>query len=251
MKRYSFLLIPLFILSLLFLSCQGIAPAPTPTPPSEGEEEPSGEPTGRVVLMELFNVEGCPACKAINPVAEDLTSEYSTDEVILVELKGWLEGATPETEERFSWYVPEDRHTPFIAFNGLSDTFSEGVSGGGGGGGGAPINHAPVIISEPITIAMVEELYTYAIKANDPDGDTLTYVLTENPESMSIESETGIISWIPTSEQVEEHDVSVEVSDGNKKAIQDFIITVYNETNFLITETYAYAYAITNQVTNS
>lgn len=140
MKKNTLYIIFVLIFSLLFLSCQGITPdiTPTPTPtPSEGEGEV--ESTGRVVMVELFNVEGCPACKAINPVMEDLIkNEYSTDEVILVELKGWLDGATPETQERFGWYVEGTKHTPFIAFNGLSDTFSEGVSGGGGGGGGTP-----------------------------------------------------------------------------------------------------------------
>jgi hypothetical protein len=40
--------------------------------------------------------------------------------------------------ERFDWYVPGTKHTPFIAFNGLSETFSEGIVGGGGGGGYTP-----------------------------------------------------------------------------------------------------------------
>lgn len=139
-------LIPILLFSLLFLSCQGITPGPTPAPPPGGGEAPTPETkTDRVVLVELFNVEGCPACKVINPIVEDLITEYSTDEVILVELKGWLKGATPETEERFKWYVPQDKHTPFIAFNGLSDSFSEGVSGGGGGGGsGGTVTHSSI-----------------------------------------------------------------------------------------------------------
>ena len=141
----------------------------------------------------------------------------------------------------------ETKHTPFIAFNGLSDTFSEGVSGGGGGGG-APVNHAPVITSEPITIAFVDEEYIYDVEATDLDGDTLTYLLVTNPQGMSIESVTGLITWTPISDQLGEHNVSVEVSDGSKKASQDFIITVYDETNFLVPK--LYAIAVTNQVTN-
>jgi hypothetical protein len=178
MKRYSFLLIPLFILSLLFISCQGIAPTPTPTPPSEGEgEEPSGEPTGRVVLMELFNVEGCPASRVLNPLVEEVVEEYSTDEVILVQLKGWLKGATDETMERFSWYVPENKHVPFIAFNGLSDTFSEGVSGGGGGGGGGG--------GTPSTPTPDPEEIIY-VKDTNPDSDILYVAGEEDGDKLMV-----------------------------------------------------------------
>lgn len=225
MKRYLFFLIPLFFLSLLFLSCQGITP---PAPPSEGESEeelPPGTETGRVVLVELFNVEGCPACKAINPIVEDLFDEYSTDEVILVELKGWLEGATPETEERFSWYVPEDKHTPFIAFNGLADTFSEGVSGGGGGGS-TPANRPPSINSEAITTATIGEEYTYQVEATDPDKDTLQYCLNISPTGMSIDENTGLISWTPTETHVGENPVEVVVSDLELSDTQPYIINI-------------------------
>jgi hypothetical protein len=65
---------------------------------------------------------------------EDLAQQYGTKQVILLEEAGWGKYSTPETMERFDWYVPGDKHTPFIAFNGLSETFSEGIVGGGGGG---------------------------------------------------------------------------------------------------------------------
>ncbi|MDD4289006.1 MAG: carboxypeptidase regulatory-like domain-containing protein, partial [Atribacterota bacterium] len=146
------------------------------TPPSEGEEEESsGESTGRVVLMELFNVEGCAASKALNPLVEEVAEEYSTDEVILVELKGWLKGSTPETEERFDWYIPEDKHTPFIAFNGLSDTFSEGISGGGGGGGGGSPG-TTVKIPETTKVAN-EETEDQLIDVS-PDHSSVTFAQT-------------------------------------------------------------------------
>lgn len=241
MKRYSLLLIPLFILSLLFVSCQGIGPAPTPSPSSEGEgEETPEENTGRVVLVELFNAEGCPSCRLLNPIVEEVAEEYSTDEVILVELKGWLFGATDETIERFSMYVPEDKRTPYIAFNGLCDTFSGKVSGGGGGGGGGPVNHAPIVTSEPVTTATVDEEYVYDVEATDADDDTLTYSLATGPVAMFIEPTTGLITWTPTWYQTGEYDISVEVSDGRKKSTQNFIITVSDR---------LYAIAITNQIT--
>jgi len=125
-----FLLLIIIILSLpLFNGCAPTTPS-VPTP-SEGEGEPTGD---RVVLVELFNTEGCKASAVINPIMEKLAEEYGTNQVILVEEAGWGKYTTSEVQERFDWYVPGTKHTPFIAFNGLSDTFSEGVAGGGGGG---------------------------------------------------------------------------------------------------------------------
>jgi len=131
-----FLLLFIIILSLsLFTGC-----APTNSPgftPSEGEgeEEPTGD---RVVLMELFNADGCSASALINPIAEELAQTYGTDQVILIEGAAWGKYTTSEVQARFDWYVPGTKHTPFIAFNGLSNTFSEGIVGGGGGGYTAP-----------------------------------------------------------------------------------------------------------------
>jgi len=236
-----FLLIFIIILSIsLFISCAPITP-PVPTP-SEGEGE--GEPTGdRVVLVELFNTEGCAASKVINPIMEELAQEYGTGQVILVEEAGWGKYSTPETMERFSWYVSGTKHTPFIAFNGLSETFSEGVVGGGGGGGTPPppVNHAPVITSTPITTATVGVLYTYDVEATDPDGDTLTYSLTTGPKGMIIETATGLVTWTPDSNQTGKHNISVEISNESKKTTQNFTITVSER---------LYATAITNQVTD-
>lgn len=198
MKKNTLYIIFVLIFSLLFLSCQGITPDITPTPiptPSEGEGEV--ESTGRVVMVELFNIEGCPACKAINPVIEDLIkNEYSTDEVILVELKGWLDGATPETQERFGWYVEGTKHTPFIAFNGLSDTFSEGVSGGGGGGGGGgTVTHPSIKEFYGIAYTGYSPLISYGIseikggvlpKMSNITGKNITNLLSRGSEYNAI-----------------------------------------------------------------
>ncbi|PKP59528.1 hypothetical protein CVT91_06555 [Candidatus Atribacteria bacterium HGW-Atribacteria-1] len=89
-----------------------------------------------------------------------------------------------------------------------------------------PVNHAPTIKSTPITIAIVGEEYIYNVNAKDSDGDILTYSLAVNPTGMTINSSTGLINWIPTSAQIGDNAVTVEVSDGKLSAIQDFIITV-------------------------
>ena len=91
--------------------------------------------------------------------------------------------------------------------------------------GTPPINHAPTITSTPINTATVSLLYTYNVDATDPDGDTLTYALTVSPPGMSINPSTGVISWTPTSAQIGDYNVTVEVTDGEFQDIQSFIVT--------------------------
>ena len=85
-------------------------------------------------------------------------------------------------------------------------------------------NSSPVIESDPVTTAKEGAIYTYDVEATDPNGDTLTYSLTVSPTGMTINSNTGVIIWTPTT--VESFDVTVEVSDGSKSATQSFEITV-------------------------
>ena len=93
------------------------------------------------------------------------------------------------------------------------------------------LNTTPVIISEPIITATEDALYSYQIEVRDPEGDTLTYYLTIKPEGMSIDSESGLISWAPTNNQVGIHQVIVEISDGKQSVTQSFEIEVSNVNN--------------------
>ena len=58
-------------------------------------------------------------------------------------------------------------------------------------------NRPPVITSSAPTNATASKAYTYAVKASDPDGDTLTYSLPTKPAGASINASTGAISWTP------------------------------------------------------
>ncbi|AFY56856.1 RHS repeat-associated core domain protein [Rivularia sp. PCC 7116] len=60
------------------------------------------------------------------------------------------------------------------------------------------INQDPIITSTPIIEAVVGQPYEYLVRANDPDGDTLTYNLNEAPQGMVINPQTGQISYTPT-----------------------------------------------------
>ncbi|MGA1841276.1 MAG: PKD domain-containing protein [bacterium] len=90
-------------------------------------------------------------------------------------------------------------------------------------------NVSPTITSIPITNAIEDSLYSYDVEAADPDGDTLSYSLTNAPSDMTIDSSSGLIQWTPLQAHVGENNVTVQVQDGRGGIdTQSFTITVQN-----------------------
>jgi hypothetical protein len=87
-------------------------------------------------------------------------------------------------------------------------------------------NEPPVIESSPKVTAIAGVLYTYQIDVNDDSSERLVYSLILAPEGMTIDGSLGLVMWTPAESQVGEHDVSIRVSDGWYKTLQDFSIEV-------------------------
>lgn len=87
-------------------------------------------------------------------------------------------------------------------------------------------NRAPSIDSSPPTSATEGESYSYAIEASDPDGDDLTFNMTDAPNWASISGNT--ISGTPGYEAAGDHDFTVTVSDGSASDSQSFTVMVSN-----------------------
>ena len=94
----------------------------------------------------------------------------------------------------------------------------------------SPSNHAPVITSSPITSITEGKDYDYDVSATDSDGDTLTYSLTQKPNWLSINSNTGLITGTaPLVNSSTNYNIIVKVSDGNGGIdTQSYIVKVKN-----------------------
>jgi large repetitive protein len=134
---------------------------------------------------------------------------------------------TINTDNRLTYKPAKD-------FNG-DDSFTYTISDGNGGTAigrvnikVTPVNDAPQITSKPITAGRVWGAYSYPVKAEDPDkGDILTYSLTSAPEGMTIDTASGLIKFMPTSEQSGNFNVTVKVTDSaNVSATQSFTLAV-------------------------
>ncbi len=91
------------------------------------------------------------------------------------------------------------------------------VDSGGGGGSGA--NQAPTITGSPQTEVMVGSAYSFEPSADDADGDTLTFSVTNLPSWATFNASTGAISGTPKAGDVATYDnIQISVSDGTASA---------------------------------
>ncbi len=85
-------------------------------------------------------------------------------------------------------------------------------------------NKAPTIISSPSASGAVDELYSYDLDAADEDNDILRFSLKTNASGMSINSNTGLITFTPSSVGVFE--VNASVTDLIETANQSYVLAV-------------------------
>jgi len=92
-------------------------------------------------------------------------------------------------------------------------------------------NVAPAITSTPVITAGADVTYNYDVDAIDANaGNVLSFALTTAPAGMSIDSVTGLISWLPTTAEVGDHNVTVVVSDDASPSLSDSQSFVLNVT---------------------
>jgi len=93
----------------------------------------------------------------------------------------------------------------------------------------ANTNRAPLITSTPVTSTNEGSVYAYQVLAADSDGDILSFAVLAAPAGMSINTQTGLLSWTPTYSAAGNYSVQVQVTDtfGATDA-QSFTLTVNN-----------------------
>jgi hypothetical protein len=77
------------------------------------------------------------------------------------------------------------------------------------------IQNLPPIIQDHAEFQFDGKLYTYQVKASDPDGDPLTYAIESPAEGMTIDKSGGLLTWNVPAEFKGKKSVTVVVTDGN------------------------------------
>ncbi len=77
------------------------------------------------------------------------------------------------------------------------------------------ILNTPPVIVEHKEFSFNGSVYTYQVKASDPDGDALTYSLESPPAGMTIDASTGLLRWLVPKEFTGRQNVSIIADDGH------------------------------------
>ncbi len=84
---------------------------------------------------------------------------------------------------------------------------------------------------------MVNRTDHYDVEANDADGDALTFSLTNTPDGMTIDADSGVIAWTASPTQIGTFTPSVAAADdkGGMSAPQPIPLTVTADTLSMMT----------------
>jgi hypothetical protein len=77
-----------------------------------------------------------------------------------------------------------------------------------------PVNIPVRFTSTPITIAWVGKEYAYNLTSVDEDGDIPIYSIVSAPPGITLDPSTGKLRWTPTTSDMGNHTITVQVSDG-------------------------------------
>lgn len=87
-------------------------------------------------------------------------------------------------------------------------------------------NSPPSFISAP-PLQFNDRIYSYEARAEDPDGDRLTYSLESAPVGMTIDNATGDIRWLIEAGAAGEHHIRIVVQDEEgMNAFQEFMLSL-------------------------
>lgn len=94
--------------------------------------------------------------------------------------------------------------------------------------GGQSGNSSPLISGNPPPAVLVGEMYDFVPSASDPDGDSLTFTITNKPNWANFDSTTGRLSGQTALGNVGTiADIVISVSDGKaSRSLRAFSVTV-------------------------
>jgi hypothetical protein len=87
-------------------------------------------------------------------------------------------------------------------------------------------NRPPVIVSSPSN-KTDGNIYTYRVKANDPDNDPIIFTLKTAPKGMEIDKESGLIRWEIRKGDQGTQPIEIEASDSmGAKSFQKYTLSI-------------------------
>ena len=88
------------------------------------------------------------------------------------------------------------------------------------------VNDPPTVLSVPVTEARPGIAYSYTVRAEDVDGDSLTYTAVVLPGWLSFDPATHTLSATPGEDDAGDQHVTIRISDGSLHVDHTFVISV-------------------------
>ncbi len=93
-------------------------------------------------------------------------------------------------------------------------------------------NSAPEITSTPVSEAIIGTQYQYQITATDANGDAISFSLVSAPTGMTIDSFSGLVSWLPQATDEGIYEIEIQAADSNgATVIQSYSLAVNQAPN--------------------
>jgi hypothetical protein len=87
-------------------------------------------------------------------------------------------------------------------------------------------NRSPTFLTESLTQAKEDMPWQQLLESEDPDGDVLKFRLIQSPKGLLLNDDR--LEWLPGFEQSGQHQVAIEVSDGDLSARKTLKVEVEN-----------------------
>jgi hypothetical protein len=101
-----------------------------------------------------------------------------------------------------------------------------GANGSGTADDPPPANRAPTLSVASSFEVLVGRVLTITRRASDPDGDALTFSVSNRPAWLSFSARTGVLTGTPGTGDVGVYDPVITVSDGKAQATDQARVTV-------------------------
>ena len=113
-----------------------------------------------------------------------------------------------------------------IALFGLGFVFSSGANGLAVRGSDTL---KPQFVSEPDTTTPAGQAYSYSVIVNS-DSPPVQYSLMQAPNGMTIDPNSGVLTWTPDSGQIGQYNVQIIALDSlDRSSAQEFTLFVYQQ----------------------
>lgn len=163
---------------------------------------------------------------SINLMATDPENDQVTFTITQQPANGTLMGTAPSFQYRPNPNFVGSDSFKYKANDGKVDSMEKTITINVGNNNDAPEWAAPTPDDMAVININEGDAFTLTLKADDPDGDTLTYGIEGRPDGAMFDSATGVMTWNPDYEDKGEYMLTLTVKDAGMPLMRQVTLKV-------------------------